>query len=164
MISGYDYDCDYIYIYIYIYISIYIYIYIYIYLAQGCHWVYTAKPDGAPTGNPPPAWEGALHKRQPPRPPSAPAKKGTPARRVGDIVPCRAAMNRHGPTPGDTRPPPPLAQEGHPSSPGHGATRPPPHHRRGGGESKEARATTRNTGTGGPGAARSAVDPDVPYT
>ena len=38
------------------------------------------------------------------------------------------------------------------------------HHRWGGGESKEARATTRNTGTGGQGAARSAVDPDVPYT
>ena len=65
--------------------------------------------------------------RQPPAPPPPqPSQKGTPARRVGDIVPCRAAMNRHGPTPGDTGPPPPLTQEGPPSSPGQGAT-PPPH-------------------------------------
>ena len=109
-----------------IYIYIYIHIYIYIYIAEsppanprfflegaheprGRHRVYTARPDGAPTGNPPPP-HGRVHSitASPPRPASAPPKKGTPARRVGDIVPCRAAMNRHGPTPGDTRPPPPL--------------------------------------------------------
>ena len=119
-----------------------IYIYIYIhsgvppgnprFFLEGAHKprgrqrVYTAKPDGAPTGNPPPAWEGALHTASPPRPPSAPPKKGTPARRVGDIVPCRAAMNRHGPTPGDTRPPPPSLKRGPRRPPGREQPPPPP--------------------------------------
>ena len=159
MISGYDYDYDYDYIYIYIYIyieflyiyiySIYIYIYIYsiyiyiyIYISppanprfflegahepRGRHRVSRPRRTELPPATPP-AWEGAHNSRQPP-PPTAPPEKGTPARRVGDIVPCRVAMNRHGPTPGDTRPAPPRSR-GAPVVPRAGSNPPPPHKER----------------------------------
>ena len=66
--------------------------------------------------------------QQPPAPPPplGPPQKGTRARRVGDIVPCRAAMNRHGPTPGDTRLPPPPRSRGAPVVPRAGSNPPPP--------------------------------------
>ena len=96
---------------------------------RGHHRVFSAKPDEAPTGDPPPAWVGARDNRQPP--PPSPPKKGTPARRVGDIVPCRAAMSRHGPTPGDTRPPPPPRSRGAPVVPRAESNPPPPPSRSG---------------------------------
>ena len=94
---------------------------------RGRHRVFTAKPDGAPTGDPPPP-HGWVHTTSAaPPPPPQPPQKGTPARRVGDIVPCRAAMNRHGPTPGDTRPPPPPPRSrGAPVVPRAGSNPPPP--------------------------------------
>ena len=92
---------------------------------RGRHRVFSAKPDGAPTGDPPP--HGRVHTTTAsPPPPPQPPQKGTPARRVGDIVPCRAAMNRHGPTPGDTRPPPPPRSRGAPVVPRAGSNPPPP--------------------------------------
>ena len=94
-------------------------------MPRGRHRVLSAKPDEAPYGDPPPAWVGARDNRQPPPPPQPP-QKGTPARRVGDIVPCRAAMNRHGPTTGDTRPPPPPCSRGAPVVPRAGSNPPPP--------------------------------------
>ena len=44
---------------------------------RGRHRVFSAMPDGAPTGDPPPpAWVGAHNNRQPPPPPPSPPKKG----------------------------------------------------------------------------------------
>ena len=42
---------------------------------RGRHRVLSAKPDRAPTGNPPRAWVGAHNNRQPAPPPSAPPQK-----------------------------------------------------------------------------------------
>ena len=84
----------------------------------------------------------------PPAPPYS-AKKWTPARRVGDIGPCRAAMNSYGQTLGDTRPPPPFAQEGPPSSPGREQP-PPPRERPPSGALAQAREASRGSPSGQP--------------
>ena len=97
MISGYDYDYDYIYIYIYIYICSGVPPGNSEVLprrgprAQGTPPGFTATQHGAPTGDPPP--HGWVHKTTAAPPLLSPPERGTPARRVGNIVPCRAAMN-----------------------------------------------------------------------
>ena len=112
--------CMYIYIYMCIYTYIYVYINIYTYIYTGVHpgksevlprrgpraqgKPLRSRTELPPATPPAPAWVGAYNNCHP--------RKGTPARRVGAIVPCCAAMNRHGPASGDTRPPPPLAEKG----------------------------------------------------
>ena len=93
------------------------------------------------------------------RPVPVPAtKEGTGRKQGGRAGPAGRGAGRQGQRRGRASAPTPPSGQNAPR----GAPR--THHRWGGGESKEARATTRNTGTGGQGAARSAVDPDVPYT